>query len=64
MGDKVKIKACLPGDDPADVCLDLPEMARFLFGPFPPDLPSPLRHQPVLRRAFPLPVHWHPLAHV
>ena len=39
------------------------ELAQLFFGPFPPDLGEGFRHSGV-RRLFPLPLHWHALAHV
>ncbi|MDX9980130.1 MAG: GNAT family N-acetyltransferase [Lentisphaeria bacterium] len=47
----------------ADLSLSRNDLALLLFGPFPPPLGN-LAHHPVLRRAFPLPLHWQPLAHV
>ena len=38
-------------------------MARLVFGPFPPCLDEMQDHE-FVRRAFPLPLHWHQLSHV
>lgn len=48
---------------PPDLTLSRTELALLLFGPFPPNLGN-LAHHPLLRRAFPLPLHWQALAHV
>jgi hypothetical protein len=56
----------LGADAVAATELTLPrtDLARLLFGPFPPaDLGSLADHE-LLRRAFPLPLYWHPLSHV
>ena len=47
----------------ADLTLSRNDLALLLFGPFPPDLGAMGDHE-VLRRAFPLPLHWDTLAHV
>jgi hypothetical protein len=47
----------------ADLTLSRNDLAMLLFGPFAPPL-GDLAHHAVLRRAFPLPLHWQPLAHV
>lgn len=39
------------------------DLARLFFGPFPPDLGDWHRHS-AIRCLFPLPLHWHALAHV
>jgi hypothetical protein len=39
------------------------DLARLLFGPFPPALGAALDHE-FLRRAFPLPIYLHALSHV
>lgn len=39
------------------------DMARLLFGPFPPCLEDMQDHE-FVRRTFPLPLHWHQLSHV
>lgn len=54
------------GDGPAAVELALPrtDWARLLFGPFAPAGLGALEDHELLRRAFPLPLFWHPLSHV
>ena len=47
----------------ADLTLSRNDLALLLFGPFPPDLGAMADHE-MIRRAFPLPLHLHPLAHV
>jgi predicted N-acetyltransferase YhbS len=55
------VEPCAP--DACDIVLSRNDLALLLFGPIPPKLgPSP--RLPVLRQAFPLPLFWHPLAHV
>lgn len=49
-------------DAPPDLTLELPDMARLLFGPFAPDAATVSR--PMLRLAFPLPLYWHALSRV
>jgi hypothetical protein len=39
------------------------DLARLLFGPFPPSVGAALNGE-VLRRALPLPLYWHALSHV
>ena len=53
------------GDGPEGERISLrdTEMARLLFGPFPPCLGEMQDHE-LVRRAFPLPLHWHQLSHV
>ncbi|OGV69777.1 MAG: hypothetical protein A3K19_22295 [Lentisphaerae bacterium RIFOXYB12_FULL_65_16] len=45
------------------ITLDIRDMARLLFGPFPPAL-GPAQDDEFVRRAFPLPLYWHSLSHV
>jgi len=55
----------VPADDKAyalTVCLERAPLARLLFGPFPPQAPEAVAD--LTRLLFPLPFHWHPLAHV
>jgi predicted N-acetyltransferase YhbS len=52
----------LAGGD-CDLVLSRNDLALLLFGPIPPVL-GPLANHPALRRALPLPLFWHPLAHV
>jgi len=47
----------------ADLVLSRNDLALLLFGPFQPAL-GELADHPFLRLAFPLPLHWQPLAHV
>lgn len=56
----VKISAATTA---ADLALSRNDLALLLFGPFQPSLGQWTDH-PFLRLAFPLPLHWQPLAHV
>ncbi len=49
-------------DAPETVALGLRDMARLLFGPFPPT--GPFLDSEFVRRAFPLPLYWPDLSHV
>ncbi len=62
-GQQLTIEAA--GAVAADITLTRGNMARLLFGPFPPVLGAPdgSRHA-ALARAFPLPLYWHALSHV
>lgn len=49
-------------DVPESISLGLQDMARLLFGPFPPA--GPFLDSEFVRRAFPLPLYWPDLSHV
>lgn len=48
----------------ADLTLNRKELARLVFGPFPPALSTTTRVQNALRLCFPLPLFWTPLDHI
>ncbi len=49
---------------PADLALPQADLARLLFGPFPPSVGDLALDGEFVRRAFPLPIHWPPLCKV